>query len=184
MDVGLLIVRLVVGGLLVGHGVQKLFGWFSGHGVRGTGQFFEVLGYRPGRPMAILAGLSEAGGGLLLATGTLTPLGAAAIAGVLLNALVSVHRPKGMWNTNGGMEFPLTLISAALAIAFTGPGRYALDQAIGWQLSGLGWGLAASAIALVAAVSTLTVRKLSLRAPARAAEVVASDDADGVRTAA
>jgi putative oxidoreductase len=181
MNVGLLILRLVVGGLLVGHGVQKLFGWFGGHGIRGTGQFFEAIGYRPGRPMAILAGVSEAGGGLLLATGTMTPLGAAAIAGVLLNAVVSVHWPKGLWNTNGGMEFPLSLAATALALVFTGPGRYAVDEVIGWNLAGLGWGLAATAVAVGAAIATLAVRARAQRQEARAAK--AAEPAD-VRAAA
>ena len=86
MDGGLLILRVVVGAALVGHGTQKLFGWFGGHGRQGTGVFFELLGYRPGQLFAIIAGLSEAGGGAMLAIGFLTPLAGAAVVGVMLNA--------------------------------------------------------------------------------------------------
>src|SRR5207253_2809226 len=99
MDFGLLILRVVVGALLVGHGTQKLFGWFGGYGLEGTGGFFHSLGFRPGRAMAAVAGLSEAGGGLLLALGLLTPLAGAAIVGTLLVA-ASVHVEKGLWGTN------------------------------------------------------------------------------------
>ena len=91
MSVGLLILRLVVGALFFGHGTQKLFGWFGGHGLDGTGGFFESLRYRNGREMALVAGLAEAGGGTLLALGFLTWLGAAAILGVMLNAMIAVR---------------------------------------------------------------------------------------------
>ena len=91
MDIGMLLLRILVGGLMIGHGMQKLFGWFGGHGVRGTAGWLESMGYRPAMPLAVLTGTAEAGGGLLLTAGFLTPLGAAAIAGVLFTAIVSVH---------------------------------------------------------------------------------------------
>ena len=91
MEFGLLVLRLVVGALFIGHGTQKLFGWFDGHGVEGTGGFMESLGYRPGKRYALLGGVAEAGGGLLLFLGLLTPLAAAAIIGMMINAIFAVH---------------------------------------------------------------------------------------------
>lgn len=102
MDLGLLIVRLVIGITLAAHGSQKLLGWFGGGGIAGTGPFFEQLGFRPGRLHAALAGIAETGGGLLLAAGLLTPLAAAAILGVMVVAVGSVHGKKGFFLQNGG----------------------------------------------------------------------------------
>src|SRR3982751_2357225 len=116
------VLRALIGGLFIGHGTQKLFGWFGGHGIAGTGGFFESLGYRPGKPHATLAGLTEAGGGLLLALGLFTPLAAAALIGVMVNAIGAVHWPNGLWVTEGGVEYPLVLAAVACALAFTGPG--------------------------------------------------------------
>jgi len=99
MDVAMFILRIVVGLLFVGHGAQKLFGWFGGHGLEGKGGFFESLGYRPGKEQAALAGFAEFGGGALLALGLFTPLAAAAIIGVMINAIATVHAPNGIWAT-------------------------------------------------------------------------------------
>ncbi len=161
MDLGLLILRLVVGGLMIGHGTQKLFGWFGGHGLRGTARFLESMGYRPGTPMAVIHGTAEAGGGLLLAAGFLTPLGAAAIAGVLFTAIVTVHWSSGVWNENGGLEFPLVLATSGLTSAFVGPGRLSIDSALGIDLAGTAWGLAALALAVVAAAATVGLRRIA-----------------------
>ena len=158
MDSGLLILRVVVGLLMAGHGAQKLFGWFGGHGVAGTGAFFESLGYRPGRRMACLAGLGELGGGLLLVLGLVTPLASAAVIGVMVNAIVAVHLGKGPWATNGGWELPLIDAALVAAFAFTGPGRHSLDAALGWTLAGHGWGLAALVVGVGAAAITLSRR--------------------------
>ena len=163
MHVGLLILRVVVGLLLVGHGTQKLFGWFGGHGLEGTGQFFHNLGYRPGRPMAFLAGLGEAGGGALLALGFLTPLAGAAIIATMMNAGIAVHRGKGPWASNGGWELPLTYGTVAAAAAFTGAGRYSIDHALGWNLAGNGWGVAALLAGVIAGLVTLAIRAAALR---------------------
>jgi putative oxidoreductase len=167
MDTGLLILRVVVGLLFVGHGTQKLFGWFGGYGLEGTGGFMESLGYHPGRRHASLAGMTETVGGGLLVLGLFTPLAAAMIIGVMVNAIMSVHRPNGMWNTDGGMEFPLVLATAAATTAFTGAGGVSLDAALDWDLSGWGWGLAA--VALGCAVGGLVVASRR-PAPAPAAE--------------
>src|SRR5436190_19282313 len=121
MNFGLFILRVVVGGLFIGHGTQKLFGWFGGHGPEGVGRFLDSLGYQPGRRMAVLTGLAEAGGGALFAIGLLTPLGAAAIIGVMVNAIVAVHMKNGVWNDNGGVELPTVYSTAATAVAFVGP---------------------------------------------------------------
>src|SRR5205823_7286177 len=114
---------------LAAHGAQKLFGAFGGHGLAATGGFFEnVLGFRPGKIHAALAGLGELGGGLLLALGLLTPLGGAATVGVMTVAALAVHRQNGYFITEGGYEYTVILATAALALAFTGAGSISLDH--------------------------------------------------------
>jgi putative oxidoreductase len=159
MSIGLLILRLVVGLTLAAHGAQKLFGWFGGYGVAGTGQFMEQLGFRPGRLHAAQAGLAELLGGLFLAAGFLTPAAAAALVAVMLVAAVSVHVKKGFFAHNGGYEYTLVLGGAALGLAFTGPGALSLDQALGISLSGETWGLAALAAGLIGGVLPLIARR-------------------------
>lgn len=166
MEFGLLLIRLVVGGTLAAHGAQKLFGWFGGYGIAGTGGWLESMGFRPGKAQAVVSGLSEFGGGLLLAAGLFTPLGAAAIAGVMLVAIVSVHLDKGFFNGTGGYEFNVVLVAAAIALAFTGPGELSLDNALGLDLSGPAYGLVAILAAAVAGGSVLAAR----RTPVLAAE--------------
>lgn len=163
MDIGLLIVRIVVGLLLAGHGAQKLFGWFGGYGIAGTGGFFESLGYRPGKPMAVLAGLGELIGGLLLVLGWFTPLGAAAVVGVMANAIVAAHWGKGPWATSGGWELPLTNAAVAAALAFTGAGSLSVDAALDWALAGADWGAAALLVGLGSAAVLLAVRSAGRR---------------------
>ncbi len=136
MKLGLTLLRTVLGLLFVGHGTQKLFGWFGGHGPEGTGQFFESLGLRPGRRHAMAAGAAEAGGGALIALGFLTPLGAAAIIGTMATAIRTVHFKNGPWVTNGGYEYNLTLMAAMVALADLGPGDVSLDSAFGIEVSG------------------------------------------------
>jgi putative oxidoreductase len=116
VNTGLLVLRLIFGLLLVGHGSQKLFGLFGGPGLDGAGGFFQNLGFRPGKPMAIVAGTSEAGAGLLLVLGLLTPLASAAVIGTLVVA-GSVHWAAGLWAQNGGFEMPLLYVTAAAALA-------------------------------------------------------------------
>lgn len=150
MDTALLLLRVAVGLLLIGHGTQKLFGWFGGYGVAGTGGFFHSVGFRPGKPMAAVAGLSEAGGGLLLALGLLTPLAGAVIVGTLLVAS-STHLPKGVWGANGGYELPLLYAVVGATVALAGPGAVSLDAAFGLDES---WSPALGAVAIAAGVAT------------------------------
>jgi putative oxidoreductase len=157
MSYGVLVIRLVLGLTVAAHGAQKLFPVLGGYGPRGTGGFFAGLGFRAPVLMALAAGAAEFGGGLLLAAGLLTPLGALAVAIVMLNAIAVVHWRNGFWNTNGGFEFNLLIWATAVGIAATGPGRFSLDRLIGWDdnISGLWWGVVA--VALSAAVSALTL---------------------------
>ncbi len=129
-DIALLILRLVLGGIFVVHGAQKLFGSFGGHGLKGTAGFFEQIGLKPGGAMALLAGLAEFGGGLLVLVGFLTPLGAFAIIAVQAVAIARVHVPNGFFNEGGGYEFNLVLIAVAVALILTGSGAYGLDAAL------------------------------------------------------
>ncbi|ATO27944.1 oxidoreductase [Bacillus atrophaeus] len=127
LSVGLLIIRLIIGLLFVGHGAQKLFGWFGGHGLKGTGGWFESIGMKPGVTVALLAGLSEFFGGTMFALGLLTPLAGIIIAGTMVMAIVKVHGANGLWVTNNGYEYNLTLLAVTIGIALTGPGQYAVD---------------------------------------------------------
>src|SRR6188508_2225016 len=124
MDTGILIARLVVGLVMAAHGSQKLFGWFGGYGIAGTGGFFESLGFRPGRFFAMAAGASEVIGGLLVALGLLGPLGPAMIVAVMIVAIATVHWPHGLFAQNNGFELPLLNIAGAAAIALIGNGAY------------------------------------------------------------
>jgi putative oxidoreductase len=177
MAEGLFFLRIFLGVLLFAHGTQKLFGWFGGHGLDGTGGFFEQVGHRPGRQMAAMAGLSEAGGGTLLILGLLTPLGAAMVIGVMVVASVSVHGDKGLWATNGGFELPLTNAVIAGALAFTGAGSFSLDNALGLHLSGWGWGIGAVVLGLIGAGVQLARRERMLEAEGEeAAEAYPAED--------
>ncbi|GGG75517.1 DoxX family protein [Paenibacillus radicis (ex Gao et al. 2016)] len=127
LDTGLLIIRVVIGLLMVGHATQKLFGWFGGYGLKGTGGWLESIGMKPGVPMALAAGLIELGGGLLFAAGFVTWLGAALIIITMLIAIVKVHGANGLWVTQNGYEYNLVLLAVALGVAFTGAGAYSID---------------------------------------------------------
>jgi putative oxidoreductase len=168
MAYGLLLLRVVAGLTISAHGVQKLFGWFGGHGVRGTAGFFENLGFRPPLLLAALAGLGEASG-VLFALGFVTPLAAVGITIVMLNAIAVVHWSKGFFNGNGGFEFPLLIATVAVSVAAAGPGRFSIDRAIGWDdnISGVWWGVGVALAA--AAVSVLTVATTRRRARVEAA---------------
>ena len=156
MSYGLLLLRLFVGLAFVGHGTQKLCGWFGGYGPQGTGGFMSSQGYRNGVLMAIAAGLCEAGGGALLALGFLTPFACALIAIVMINAIGSVTFKRAfLW----GSELELAYLFVAVSLAAIGPGRFSIDRALGWNddLSGLWCGVVALAAAAVVSLLTLTL---------------------------
>ncbi|MGI9111723.1 MAG: DoxX family membrane protein [Gaiellaceae bacterium] len=156
MAYGLLLLRLVIGLAFAAHGAQKLFGWFGGGGPAGTAGFFASLGYRAPALMALLAGLAELGGGLLLASGLATPLAALALATVTLNAIVTVKWRDGFLS---GYELEATYLTIAVALAATGPGRLSLDHALGWDdnITGTAWGSVVLVGAIVIAVVLTTL---------------------------
>jgi putative oxidoreductase len=158
MEYGLLLLRLFVGAAFIGHGTQKLFGWFGGYGPQGTGGFFGSLGYRSPVLMAIVAGLCEVTGGTLLILGLATPLAAYLIATVMINAMVTVTwgKKEGLWK---GSELELAFLVTVVALAITSPGRVSLDRAIGWDdnISGVAWGAAAFAAAVAVSFVTTTL---------------------------
>jgi putative oxidoreductase len=131
LSLGLLAVRLVFGLVMAAHGAQKLFGWFGGYGLAGTGGFMESLGFRPGRFFAASAGFTEFAGGLLLALGLLGPVGPALMVSVMLVAIGSVHWAHGLWAAANGIEMPLLYAIGGVALALTGPGQYSLDAVLG-----------------------------------------------------
>jgi putative oxidoreductase len=143
MRIGRLLLRLAVGGFFVGHGTQKLFGWFGGNGLEATAKGFESLGLRPGRRNALAAGLAEAGGGALLTVGLATPLAASVLTATMITAIETVHAKNGPWAGNGGYEYNVVLIAAALALAEVGPGSLSLDSALDSEHTGTGWALGA-----------------------------------------
>ena len=159
VDLGLFMLRLVIGGLLWAHGAQKLFGWFGGFGLNGTGAYLASLGFRPGRAFAVLAGLAEAAGGLLLALGLFTPLAGATLLGVLLVVGVAGHGSRGVWSHQGGYEYPLVLAVVVSAVAFAGPGAYALDNLLPGPATGADVGLAATLVGLAGGTLALLARR-------------------------
>jgi putative oxidoreductase len=145
MRLGIAIIRAVVGGLFVGHGLQKL------RALDATGGFFESLGLRPGKLHATAAGAAEAGGGALLVAGAATPLAAAALTGTMTVAIDKVHAAKGPWNTEGGFEYNAVLMAAVFAITAEGPGALSMDRrewGAGWAFAQLAGGVAGAAALL------------------------------------
>jgi putative oxidoreductase len=128
------IVRLAQGSLMAGHGAQKLFGSFGGPGLEGTSGFMEMLGMRPGRPWAYLAGLSEFGGGVLTALGLLNPLGPLGVIASMSMATRKAHWGKPIWVTEGGAELPVFNIAVSTALMIRDPDRYSLDRILGIRL--------------------------------------------------
>jgi putative oxidoreductase len=141
MKVGRLLLRITVGGFFVGHGTQKLFGWFGGQGLAASAEGFDSMGLKPGKLQAGAAGVAEAAGGAALAAGYQTPLASAAIISVMLTAINRVHLKNGPWATKGGYEYNAVLIAAAASLAESGPGALSLDALRGKQKEGARWSI-------------------------------------------
>jgi putative oxidoreductase len=173
MKIGRLLLRILVGGFFVGHGTQKLFGWFGGYGLEGTAQGFEQLGLKPGKAHATVAGVAEAGGGAALLAGAETPLAAAAITATMLTAIKTVHGKNGPWASNGGYEYNAVLIAAVLTLAELGPGPISIDALLGRERSGAGWALAAAGAGAIGALGA----HLATSEPPAPAEAPSGDGA-------
>lgn len=172
MDIGRAVLRGVVGPLFVGHGTQKLLGWFGGHGPEGTGAFFESLGLRPGKRHALAAGAAETAGGALVTLGLLTPLGATMINATMITAIRKVHAAKGPWVSDGGFEYNAVLIAAMTMLVEHGPGRPSIDARLFPRLNGPL--LAALSLGAAAAGSYLVTERFNEPAPAQPAASEAS----------
>jgi len=187
-NAGLLAPRAGLGGVLVAHGVQKLFGWLGGYGLAGTGAAFEQMGFHPGRQSALAAGLGEAGGGVLIALGLATPAAGAAAAGTMIPA-TAVHAPSGFFATGGGYEYPALLGVSAAALTIIGPGDWSLDARLDHRLN-RPW-MSGVAILASCAVSLAIVQRRRSVLAAQAAEadgetpqVAPADTATDTATAA
>ena len=150
-----LLARTTIGLLYVGHCTQKLFGWFGGGGPKQTGQFFEQVGLRPGGRHARAAGAAESAGGLLFVLGAATPFAAAALSGVMITAIRTVHWKKGIWSSQGGYEYNLVLLAAIFALTENGPGDWSVDSKLGRSRWGTGWAFAALAAGAAGSIAVL-----------------------------
>ncbi len=172
VSLGLLILRLVAGLTIAAHGAQKLFGWFEGSGFSGTIKAQERMGFKPAWLWAGLVIVGEFGGGLSVALGLLTPLGAAGMFGAMFMAIFKSHWKNGFWNKDRGFEFPLSLLAAAVAIGLAGPGSYSLDAL--FALAGLVLPETLLFGVLVAAALLVDVIGLFISRPAEVASTTTS----------
>ena len=145
------LLRVLIGAVFIGHGGQKLLGWFGGSGLSGTVEEMEVFRLSPPRPMAVSASSSEFGAGVMLVTGFLQPLGCTLGCSTMLTAIWSACLPNGFFVRDGGLEYPLVLAASTLALAAEGPGPISIDRALGLERSGVH--VAAGCLALAAAGS-------------------------------
>ena len=174
MEIGRLAARTVIGGLFVGHGTQKLFGWFGGPGMEGTEQMMGALEMRPTRMNAMAGGVSETAGGVLLMAGAATPLAASALIGTMITAIRKVHQPNGPWAAQGGWEYNAVLISALTALVDAGPGDLSLDAVLGRDQWGPGWAVAGLALGAAASTAAIALGRRG-SSPADAGPSPASD---------
>jgi putative oxidoreductase len=165
MTVGKLAARVIIGGLMFGHGAQKLNGAFGGPGLAGTDGMMAALNMHPPRRNALAAALVEAVGGPMLALGLATPLASAAIIGNMVVAIRKVHLANGPWAANGGYEYNAVLIAALTVLAEQGPGPISLDRAFGIERSGPLWGLGALALGTGAAFAAIEMGGRNAPAP-------------------
>ena len=175
MSMGRLAARAVIGGLFIGHGTQKLFGWFGGSGRAGTEAMMDSLALRPAKVNALAAGVTETVGGSLLAAGLATPLAGAALTGVMTTAIAKVHWPNGPWAANGGWEYNVVMIASIAALVDTGPGDLSLDHLLGTERKGPGWALGALALGVGTAAATMAMGRRG--APATSAAAPADESA-------
>jgi putative oxidoreductase len=154
-----LLARLFIGGMFIGHGTQKLFGWFDGPGIEGTTGMMGKLGLAPAKTNAYAASLSETVGGVGIALGAFTPAAAASLIGTMVTAIRTVHLQNGFWSTGGGYEYNLTIIAALLLIVDGGPGALSVDGALGIEETGAGTALAALAAGVLGSTVTLAAAK-------------------------
>jgi putative oxidoreductase len=161
MDLALLVLRLVLGLLFVGHGAQKLFGAFGAGGLEGTAGMFDNVGLRPGWLHARAAGTAEFLGGALIALGLFTPFAAAALIAVMTAAVITVHAPNGIWNSNQGYEFNLVMAATVFALAGVGAGAWSLDSAFGFDLHGVIWAIAALVAGVIGGVGSVISGRIS-----------------------
>jgi putative oxidoreductase len=160
----LLVLRLVLGLTYAAHGAQKAFGWWNGPGLRGWQNAMARMNFRPAPLWAAISIGAELGGGLLLALGLLTPLAAALLVAQSVVIILKVHLPNGFWNSQRGIEFPLTLAAGVVAVLGLGPGSLSLDRAIGFTVADVAlWGLLALALVAGVAVHLVSTTRPALR---------------------
>jgi putative oxidoreductase len=157
MGLGKLIVRLVVGGIFIGHGLQKLRGSFGGPGLEGTEQMMESLEMHPARRNAVAVAVAETAGGAAIAAGAATPLAAGGLIATMTTAIRKVHAEKGLWNTEGGYEYNLVLISVLTGLATDGPGNLSIDGLAGKPRWGIWGGIFALAAGLAGSTAVTTL---------------------------
>ena len=163
MNVARLVARGIIGGLFIGHGTQKLAGWFGGPGLEGTQGMMRSLEMHPPRRNAMAAGVTETAGGALLTAGLATPLACAGLIGTMITAIRKVHWSSGPWAAAGGYEYNLVLIASLLALAEEGPGDISLDNVLGLDMRGTQWSLAALALGAAASSATIQAGKHAAR---------------------
>ncbi len=181
-NIGLLSLRAGVGATLMAHGAQKLFGWFGGAGLAGTGGFFDSMGFQPGWVNAVLAGAGEAGGGALLTLGLATPAAGAAAAGTMVVA-ASMHKDQGFFAQGGGYEYPAVLALTAASLALGGPGQLSLDAALGHKVN-QPWMRLVGLATIPVAVTLIFKRRNAALASAPVADAVATGGEPPQATAA
>jgi putative oxidoreductase len=184
MEIGRFAARAVIGGLFIGHGTQKLFGWFGGPGLEGTEQMMGALDMRPTRANALAAGISETAGGALVVLGAATPAAAASLIGTMATAIYKVHKPNGPWAAQGGWEYNAVLIASLTALIDAGPGDVSIDAQFGREEWGPGWAVGGLALGVAASAAAVTIGRrgsTSERTPAPAGPVAraGTDDTDG-----
>jgi putative oxidoreductase len=161
MRIGPLAARAVIGGLFIGHGTQKLFGWFGGPGLKGTEQMMGALDMRPTKANALAAGISETAGGALLIAGAATPLAASSLIGTMITAIRKVHQQNGVWAAEGGWEYNAVLVASLVSLIDSGPGEISVDAAVGRDQWGPGWAIAGLALGAAASSAAIELGKTS-----------------------